>query len=200
MWILYVADYDHGSEHDGHAALLVGYKQINGKLHFIIRNSWGNDWAESGYAYISADTLEKNIGEAVSVAVRRLDGPDTAPDCPPGESADLAGDCRKVCADGTLADPVGSCGMPTATCPAGQVADANGQCVAACASATRIYPGMTVECQDRACTWHIDDGMMGCSVGAGKKCDKTCPAPTCAVISRQNELGHTLWGCAVAAQ
>lgn len=195
-----IAPYDHGAEHDAHAALLVGYKTLNGKPHFIIRNSWGADWADGGYAYIAADTLEKNIGEVVAVAVRRLDGPDTAPACAAGEAADLAGDCRKLCADGALADPAGSCEPTSATCAAGLVADAGGQCVAACASMPRTYPGMRVECRDRACTWHVDHGVMGCNAGTGKTCDKTCPAPTCGVVTRQNELGQTVWGCAAAAQ
>ena len=37
-----------------HAILLVGYgKDNDGNPYFIIRNSWGEDWGESGYAYLS---------------------------------------------------------------------------------------------------------------------------------------------------
>lgn len=194
-----IPDYDWTSE-AAHAVAFIGYKRMGGRLYFLLRNSWGADWAEAGYAYVSSETVDKNIQDAAAVAVRRLEGPDTAPDCPPGESADLADTCRTVCTDGSLADPAGACGTQTATCAAGQVADAGGQCVAPCASATRTYTGMTVECQDRACTWHIDNGVMGCTAGPGKQCDKTCPAPTCAVVTRQNELGHTVWGCAAALQ
>jgi hypothetical protein len=194
-----IADYEWSGK-GGHALLIVGYKNVAGRPHFILRNSWGADWADQGYAYIPADTLERNLTSAFTVAVRRLDGPDTSPSCAAGEAADLAGDCRKVCADGALADPVGSCEPTSATCAAGLVADAGGQCVAACASMPRTYPGMRVECRDRACTWHVDHGVMGCNAGTGKTCDKTCPAPTCGVVTRQNELGQTVWGCAAAAQ
>ena len=149
-------------------------QNVAGRPHFILRNSWGADWADQGYAYIPADTLERNLTSAFTVAVRRLDGPDTAPACAAGEAADLAGDCRKVCADGALADPVGS-REPSATCAAGLVADAGGQCVAACASMPRTYPGMRVECRDRACTWHVDHGVMSCKRWDGQ--DLTRPAP-----------------------
>lgn len=41
----------------GHAVCVVGYKPINGKLHFIVRNSWGRDWADKGYFYMPSDYL-----------------------------------------------------------------------------------------------------------------------------------------------
>lgn len=194
-----IVDYDWTGK-GGHALLLVGYNTIAGRPHFILRNSWGADWAEQGYAFISEDTLARNLAFAFTASVRRLDGPDTAPACAAGEAADLAGQCRKVCADGALADPAGSCDPSATKCAAGLVADAGGQCVAACATMPLSYPGMRVECRERACTWHVDHGVMGCNAGAGKTCDKTCPAPTCAVVTRQNELGQSVWGCAAAAQ
>ncbi|MEH7210069.1 C1 family peptidase [Priestia megaterium] len=45
----------------GHAVLVVGYKQINGKLHFIIRNSWGTDWGDKGYCYMPVEFFDKGI-------------------------------------------------------------------------------------------------------------------------------------------
>jgi C1A family cysteine protease len=45
----------------GHAVLVVGYKQINNKLHFIIRNSWGTEWGDKGYCYMPVEFFTKGI-------------------------------------------------------------------------------------------------------------------------------------------
>ena len=38
-----------------HAVLVVGYDIIDGVEAFIVKNSWGENWGNSGYVYISAD-------------------------------------------------------------------------------------------------------------------------------------------------
>ena len=38
----------------GHCTVVMGYKIINGKLYFIVRNSWGSAWADNGYFYMPA--------------------------------------------------------------------------------------------------------------------------------------------------
>jgi len=38
-----------------HAALVVGYKRIGLLEAFIVKNSWGSDWGDEGYIYISTD-------------------------------------------------------------------------------------------------------------------------------------------------
>lgn len=45
----------------GHAILLVGYDKI--KKEFLFKNSWGQDWGESGYGRISFDHVE-NFSES----------------------------------------------------------------------------------------------------------------------------------------
>ncbi|MCT1538520.1 MULTISPECIES: C1 family peptidase [Lysinibacillus] len=43
-----------------HAILIMGYGQRDdGKNFFIIRNSWGPEWADNGYAYVSYDYFNK---------------------------------------------------------------------------------------------------------------------------------------------
>lgn len=41
----------------GHAVLVVGYKQINGKNYWIVRNSWGDAWGDGGYFYMAEEYL-----------------------------------------------------------------------------------------------------------------------------------------------
>ena len=38
-----------------HAVLVVGYEIIYGEEAFIVKNSWGSNWGEDGYVYISTD-------------------------------------------------------------------------------------------------------------------------------------------------
>lgn len=41
----------------GHALCVAGYKMIQGKLHFIVRNSWGTSWGDRGYLYMPVEYL-----------------------------------------------------------------------------------------------------------------------------------------------
>ena len=54
--------FDPGSVRDRHAAALVGY----GQGHFVLRSSWGTDWADGGYARLAdgyaADAIEESYG------------------------------------------------------------------------------------------------------------------------------------------
>lgn len=41
----------------GHCVMAIGYKQINGELHYICRNSWGPDWGDAGHFYMPARVI-----------------------------------------------------------------------------------------------------------------------------------------------
>ena len=189
-----IADYAPSTK-GGHAILVVGYKNIDGKPYFIFRNSWG-PWADGGYGYISFTTMQANVMAAVSVAVGRKSA---APTCPDGQSADLRGTCKKICDDKSLADDAGNCGPPMVSCPAGQTADAASSCVTACKAGDVMGTDFKVSCSDRACTWTVNPGAGACPAG-GQACTQTCPAPTCAVVIRKNELGQTIMACAAPNQ
>lgn len=50
----------------GHAVLIVGYKKIGKAPHFIVRNSWGDQWGQAGYflipvAYFTNDDLASDL-------------------------------------------------------------------------------------------------------------------------------------------
>jgi len=47
----------------GHAILVVGYGQDDeGKQYFIVKNSWGTDWGEDGYAKIANSQFGHEAG------------------------------------------------------------------------------------------------------------------------------------------
>lgn len=41
----------------GHCVFACGWKQINGKEYFIIRNSWGSNWGDTGYFYMPTEYI-----------------------------------------------------------------------------------------------------------------------------------------------
>lgn len=53
----------------GHAFLIVGYWiKSNGEIAFRVRNSWGEDWADNGHIWVSADYMaDPDLTEDVDV-------------------------------------------------------------------------------------------------------------------------------------
>ncbi len=49
----------------GHAVSIVGYTPT----HFIIRNSWGTDWGDKGYAYASYEYAQAAFNEAYGITI-----------------------------------------------------------------------------------------------------------------------------------
>jgi len=54
----------HGAGFGGHAVLVVGLGQdVSGQFYFLIRNSWGASWGDSGHAWLATAYLtDKLIG------------------------------------------------------------------------------------------------------------------------------------------
>jgi hypothetical protein len=59
----------HGKTYGGHALTIIGYKLIDGKEHWIIRNSWGKDYGDNGNFYISFEDFRKIVMDDVYVIV-----------------------------------------------------------------------------------------------------------------------------------
>jgi C1A family cysteine protease len=54
----------------GHAVLAIGYQDdedIQGGGYIIIKNSWGENWGDGGYAYLTYEWLENSILDAQAV-------------------------------------------------------------------------------------------------------------------------------------
>ncbi len=50
-----VIDLPKGKNIGGHAMIVVGWKLINNKKHWIVSNSWDSNWGDNGYCYIPFD-------------------------------------------------------------------------------------------------------------------------------------------------
>jgi C1A family cysteine protease len=61
----YLEEHYKGSVSGGHAVCIVGYTPE----YFIIRNSWGEEWGDKGFAYASYDYVREVICEAYGVTV-----------------------------------------------------------------------------------------------------------------------------------
>jgi len=70
--------YDMPDESDpnggGHYIFLVGYRHVNGKLEFLLQNSWGTtQWGSGGRCWVTADFVNQCTDKyAMSVKARRL--------------------------------------------------------------------------------------------------------------------------------
>ena len=52
-----------------HAVVILGSADLEGKLYFLLRNSWGSSWADNGHAWISYDELERLFIDAFSFTI-----------------------------------------------------------------------------------------------------------------------------------
>jgi len=65
-----------------HGVLIVGYDDNNNPPYWIIKNSWGPGWGESGYIRVGKGTGQCNIGQYQTSSIVKGSGP-TAPPSPP---------------------------------------------------------------------------------------------------------------------
>lgn len=50
-----------------HAIIVVAYGHFARRKYFLVRNSWGNQWADNGYAWLSEEYLAKRARSITSI-------------------------------------------------------------------------------------------------------------------------------------
>jgi hypothetical protein len=106
-----IADWTPAQIEGGHAVLLSGYRHKNGQRQFLVHNSWGKDWGDGGYAWISETALRQYIKQAYKVVVTNSSAPAPPPsdptaltddDCGETQLVDsVTGQCAQICPDDT---------------------------------------------------------------------------------------------------
>jgi hypothetical protein len=146
----------------GHAVLVMGYKQLDGKNYFIVRNSWGA-WGEVGYGYISEDTVSRFLMLAYTVTAACTDCAEPK-NCETGSSVDpVSKECRKLCVSNMkFADANGVC---SDICDPGEVKSPDGICVEPCevAQNPNNQYGASQNCTAEGCDYQLPNGAFGCT-------------------------------------
>jgi hypothetical protein len=119
-----IADWTWDQVEGGHAILFAGYRHKNGQRQFLVHNSWGKDWGDGGYAWISDNAVKQFIKHAYKVVISDT----SAPPPPPSDPNALTDD---DCAENELVDSVS--GQCSAMCP-DDSRPASGQCGGAAAA------------------------------------------------------------------
>jgi hypothetical protein len=144
-------------EDSGHAVALAGYRTLNGQRQFLVHNSWGTEWGDNGYAWLSEETVKLQLRNAYKVRISDGKGqtpPPNASGCASGQVRDsVLGVCAPLCPSGSP-PAAGVClpavpGFPAPgpgpqnNCPQGQAPDGmTGQCSPLCPNGVAPIGGM----------------------------------------------------------
>jgi Papain family cysteine protease len=104
-----IADWSQAQIEGGHAVLFSGYRHVNGQRQFLVHNSWGKDWGDGGYAWISENAVRQFIKQAYKVVVTDTSAPPPPPSAPTALTDDdcgetqlvdaVTGQCAEMCPD-----------------------------------------------------------------------------------------------------
>jgi hypothetical protein len=73
---------DYASGESGHALVIVGYRPSGATRQFLIHNSWGTDWGDRGYAWISEAMVSRFTHQAFVISVAARGAPAPTPPSP----------------------------------------------------------------------------------------------------------------------
>ncbi|MFO0616331.1 MAG: C1 family peptidase [Polyangiaceae bacterium] len=112
-----------GPKDYGHGVVLAGYRWVNGERQFLIHNSWGADWAESGYAWMAESDVRANLCSAYKIDLAEAGTPrrpeETAHYCP-GGLPPIGNQCIPL-PQASTACPPGTIGLPGLCLPTGGI-------------------------------------------------------------------------------
>ena len=77
-----IADWTQNDVEGGHAIVLAGVRHKNGQRQFLVHNSWGADWGDKGYAWISEAMVGQFLKHAYKVTVTDTAAPPPPPPTP----------------------------------------------------------------------------------------------------------------------
>lgn len=175
-----LSDQDATGETDAHAFVLAGYRDEPDGTYFLVHNSWGKSWGNSGYAWMRERTLLRNAtgGHAYVVRARLSSSPRPstgAPStcAPPALPDSGTKQCAPQCPGGG-ARHFGVCPV-AGQCPAGQV-NLSGTCVVSPGWQSGHDPqtGIDYACTPQGCLFTMKYGQHGCQT---PYCVVTCAAP-----------------------
>jgi hypothetical protein len=168
----------------GHMMNLVGYDvRAGGEVYYLLKNSWGPQWGDDGYAWIHETTLKHMLAKAFVVDVSPLDAAarvrpkraaTVAAACADDELPDaITGACASACEDGSP-EHDGTCGEG-GDCGQGFVTF-GGECVLSAPRGKGTDPASKVAwaCGAAGCAYSFANGGLGCT---SEHCQKSCPAP-----------------------
>ena len=116
-----------------HAVVLTGWDDVKGA--FLLRNSWGSSWGQSGYMYIKYGV--NSLGEKATYAGYGGSSPVTdggAPACTPSCNG-------RACGDDGCGGNCGSCGNGQTCDNSGQCSSSNSTCTPDCSGKTCGFDG-----------------------------------------------------------
>jgi hypothetical protein len=141
-----IADWTPAQVEGGHAVVLSGYRHQNGQRQFLVHNSWGTDWGDKGYAWVSEKSVIQFIKRAYKVTVTDTSAPPPPPPAvtpvsttpatpPPADDPNALTD--DDCAENQLVDAVS--GQCAEMCP-DDSRPANGQCGGTASARKPVVP------------------------------------------------------------